>query len=159
MKRFIPPLLMNHLSKLTVFLLLCFPLYAMAQIETGHWATKTKGQAGQLPVFFPTPTASSGNPELMVVPLLGPQQHLLPGGKLQVWVGRNDGSSLPNVNVTIRVPSQGNELVSAGNRATEVTSQTNADGIAEVQLTSPDIPPNSSNGTGGGSGGGGPAAG
>ena len=145
----------SRLAKTVFFVLLSLPLLAVAQVESGHWKSATKGPFGQLSVFFPTPTASSGDPELLVVPLLGPQHRLLPGGKLMVWVGRNDGTSLANARVTIQVPSPGNALVSGGSRVTEVTIQTNADGIAEVFLTSPDIPPNSTNDDGGG----GPAAG
>ncbi len=138
-------------------------LSSAAQAETGHWKSKTKGPFGQLSVFFPTPTADSGSPTLLIVPLLGPQRLLLPGGKLLVWVGRNDGTALAAANVTFRVPSPGNELVNGSNRATEVMRRTNADGIVEVFLTPPDIPPNSSNGSnanngGGGSEGGGPVA-
>jgi len=129
------------------------PLLAAAQVETGQWKTKTKGPFGQLTVFFPTPTTGTGSPELRVIPLLGPERHLLPGGKLLVWVGRNDGTALANASVTIRVPSNGNTLVSGANRVLEVALQTNADGIAAVFLTAPDIPKDSAHGSNGEGGG------
>jgi len=132
------------------------PLLADAQVETGQWKTKAKGPFGQLTVFFPTPTTDTGNPELLVIPLLGPERHLLPGGKLLVWVGRNDGTPLANASVTIRVPAGGNTLADSGSRVTEVTLQTNADGIATAFLTAPDIPRGSANGGDGDDGGGGP---
>lgn len=142
------------LVRLAFFGLLSLPLLSSAQVEAGLWKSKTKGLASQLPVFFPKPTSTSGSPELLVVPLLGPERLLLPGGKLRVWVGRSDGTALVNVSVTIRVPSSGNALVAGGSRVTEVTIQTDANGLTEVFLTSPDIPPAST-----GSGGdGGPAA-
>lgn len=148
--RLLPP---TCLARFASVALLSLPLLGTAQMETGQWKTKTKGQPGQMLVFYPTPTATSGNPELLVIPLLGPERRLLPGGKLQVWVGRADGSPLANASVTIRVPSPGNTLVSSGSRVTEVICQTNAAGIAEVLLAAPEIPPDSSNGSGGGGGG------
>lgn len=147
---------MLHRRCRTVFVLLILaglPLLAAAQVETGQWKTKTKGPFGQLTVFFPTPTTGTGSPELRVIPLLGPERHLLPDGKLLIWVGRNDGTALANASVTIRVPPNGNTLVSGANRVIEITLQTNADGIAAVFLTAPDIPKDStygSNGEGGG---------
>jgi len=129
------------------------PLLADAQVETGQWKTKAKGPFGQLTVFFPTPTTGTGSPELRVIPLLGPERHLLPDGKLLIWVGRNDGTALANASVTIRVPPNGNTLVSGANRVMEVTLQTNADGIATAMLTAPDIPRGSANGSDGEDGG------
>lgn len=136
------------LARLALLALLSLPLLSAAQMETGRWKTRTR----QLPVFFPTPTAVSGSPELLVVPLLGPQRHLLPGGRLLVWVGRNDGTPLANASVTLRVPPDGNALVSDGNRVTEVTLQTNAEGIAEARFAAPDIPPGGANGGNNGGG-------
>lgn len=126
---------------------------ASAQIQSAVWHSKTNGPAGQLASFFPKPNTVSGSPELLVVPLLGPQLRLLPAGRLKVWVGRSDGTSLANVTVTLRVPEDGNALVSGGSRVIEVTVQTDQHGIAEVRLAAPDVPPDSAEGDGGGGGG------
>ena len=129
---------------------LALPSFALGQIETGQWQTLTTNSAQQLPIFFPRPTASAGSPELVVLPLFGPQHLLLPGGKLLIWVGRNDGTALANAIVTVRVPTPGNVLVNGGNRATEITHHTNAEGIAVVFLTVPDAPPANNTGNNGG---------
>lgn len=130
--------------------LLLLPLISSAQLETGLWKSRAKGPAAELEVFFPKPTHTSGSPELLVVPLLNSRLQLLPEGWLLVWVGRTDGTALANASVTIRVPDSGNALVNGSARTTEVTVQTDANGIARVRLTAPDVP---SDGNGGGGGG------
>ena len=93
---------------------------------------------------------SGGSPELLVIPLFGPQRLLLPFGQLMIWVGRNDGTALANAIVTVRVPTPGNVLVNGGNRASAISLHTNADGIAVVFLTVPDAPPANNTGNNGG---------
>lgn len=129
---------------------LAVPLFAFGQIETGQWQTLTSSEAPQLPIFFPRPTVSGGSPELLVIPLFGPQRLLLPFGQLMIWVGRNDGTALANAIVTVRVPTPGNVLVNGGNRASAISLHTNADGIAVVFLTVPDAPPANNTGNNGG---------
>jgi hypothetical protein len=123
---------------------------AFAQIQGAVWHSKTAGPAGQLMAFFPKPNTVSGSPEL-----LGPRRQLLADGRLRVWVGRSDGTSLPGVTVTLRVPETGNVLVSDGARVTNVTVQANEHGIAEVRIAAPDVPPISTGDGDGGEGGGG----
>lgn len=129
---------------------LAVPLFALGQIETGQWQTLTSSEAPPLPIFFPRPTASGGSPELLVIPLFGPQHLLLPFGQLMIWVGRNDGTALANAIVTVRVPTPGNVLVDGGNRASTISLHTNAEGIAVVFLTVPDAPPANNTGNNGG---------
>lgn len=125
---------------------------ASAQIQSAVWHSKTNGPADQLTAFFPKPNTVTGSPELLVVPLLGPQHRLLPNGRLLVWVGRSDGTSLTGISVTLRVPKNGNALVAGSTRATEVTVQTDGYGIAEVRFTAPDVPPSSTDEDGSGNG-------
>ena len=129
---------------------LVVPLFALGQIETGQWQTLTYREAPQLPIFFPRPTVSGGSPELLVIPLFGPQHLLLPLGQLMIWVGRTDGTALANAIVTVRVPTPGNVLVNGGNRASVISLHTNAEGIAVVFLTVPDVPPPNNTGNNGG---------
>lgn len=125
---------------------------ASAQIQSAVWHSKTNGPAGQLTAFFPKPNTVTGSPELLVVPLLGSQHRLLPNGRLRVWVGRSDGTSLAGITVTLRVPESGNALVADNTRATEVTVQTDGYGIAEVRFAAPDVPPSSMEEDGSGNG-------
>ncbi len=149
MKR--PAIFLRRLSWAWVCSTLLWPSPGLA--DSGRWKTKTK----ELAAYFPAPTEASGSPELLVVPLLGPARELLPGGKLIVWVGRNDGTPLVDANVTVRVPVGDNPLLNGGSRVDTVTLQTDASGLATVLLTAPDVPkPKKSRGSGGGSGGGGP---
>lgn len=146
-----------RLLRYGIWLLSGLPLISSAQVQSGLWTSKTKAPPAQLAAYFPRPATDTGDPELLVVPLLGPERRLLPGGRLLVWVGRTDGTSLANASVTFRVPEPGNALVNNGSRTIELTLTTNADGIAEVRITAPDIPPDSAEGSNGG-GGGGPVA-
>lgn len=121
-----------------------------AQAESGRWKTPAK----ELAAYFPPPTGASGSAELLVVPLLGSQRELLPGGKLLVWVGRNDGIPLADATVTLTVPAGDNPLVSGGNRVTTVTLRSDAAGLTGAFLTAPDVPkPKKTRGSGGGGGG------
>ncbi len=133
-------------------LLALVPLWpALARADAARWKTGAK----ELAAYFPAPTAESGSPHLLVVPLLGPARELLPGGKLIVWVGRNDGTPLAEATVTVRVPAADNPLVSGGNRVEMLTLQTDAAGLATVMLTAPDVPkPKKTPGGGDGGGGG-----
>lgn len=135
-----------------IMMVLSIPLSALGQIETGQWQTLSSSKVQEFPIFFPRPIVSVGSSELLVIPLFGPGHLLLPGGRLMIWVGRNDGTALANAIVTIRVPSTGNLLVSSGNRVTEICLRTNEQGMAEIFLTVPDAPP--TNSTGNNSGGG-----
>lgn len=152
MKTFYPAMVSTNWIVRTAGVALALSLPLSARAESGVWKSKTSGPSRQLAVFFPTPSADSGSPQLVVLPLLGPERRLLPDGRMLIWVGRTDGTPLPNATVTVRVPEPGNPLASGGSRVIEVTVYTDADGIAEIKLTSPDVPP----GNGGNGGGGGP---
>jgi hypothetical protein len=125
---------------------------ATAQTQVAVWHSKTTGPGGQLIAFFPKPNTVTGSPELLVVPLLGSQRRLLPDGRLQVWVGRSDGTPLADTSVTLRVSEKGNALASGNVRVVEQAVHTNQAGVAEVRLVAPNVPPASEADNGGGGG-------
>jgi hypothetical protein len=128
-------------AKIFLCTVLGLALLPAGRAATGSVKAKTNGPVKNLAVFFPPPSSIKGSPQLLVVPLLGPGGVLLPGGKLMVWVGRNDGTPLADAEVTIReVKSATNMLVDQGERVSEVVLHTNADGIAEVNVAQ-DLPP------------------
>jgi len=133
----------------------------IAQADTLTVRNKTKGPVKTLVSTFPQPTGNTPGPStLLVFPLLGGNSELLPGGKLLVWVGRSDGTPHASAAVTVRVPDivGKNTLVSTGGqRVHEVFLQTDANGLAQVNLAAPEVPPpnDGSNGGGDGNNGGG----
>lgn len=113
------------------------------EADTTKAKAKTKGTTKALALYYPAPIAVLSTPGLLVVPLLGPAQALLPGGKLLIWVGRDDGTPLPSTAISISVPGpapSGNSLAFDGQRQRQVTLTTDPDGLVEVFLAAPDVP-------------------
>lgn len=157
MKKICPQSVGLRLNRL--ILLACFGWLLsgtwVATAQAGVTVTsKTKGSGKTLALSFPDPGNSSTAPQLLVIPLLGGGRSLLPGGKLLVWVGRSDGTSLADVPVVVRAPGQANTLASAGSRVESVTVRTDTDGIATAYFAAPEAPkPPGDDGSGGGGGG------
>ncbi len=150
-----------RLGRFGLCALLGLLLLPIARADTLTVRNRTKGPVKTLVSIFPQPTSNTPSPPtLLVFPLLGRNRELLPGGRLLVWVGRSDGTPHASAAVTVRVPDiEGkNTLVSVGGqRVHEVFLQADANGLAQVYLTAPEVPPpnDGSNGGGGGNNGGG----
>ncbi len=145
---------LNLRSALRIVGFLTVTFVSVLSLEAGTVTAKNKTVKGPqklLWLFTPFAPAEPSEPVLTVMPLLGPAGELMPGGKLLVWVGRNDGEPLANVAVTLRVPEleDGNTLVSSGQRVHSVTVRSDANGLAEVVLAAPNKPPEK-DGNGGG---------
>jgi len=136
------PALLRWLTRLAVCALLGLFLPPGARADMATVRNRSKGPIKNLVRYFPAPTGvPTKSSTLFVAPLLGPARELLPKGKLMVWVGLNNGSPYQFANVTLRVPIEGNDLVSAGQRMIEVVLHTNAEGLAEIFLAAPNVPP------------------
>ena len=151
----------SRLTRLGLCASLCLLLLPVARADVVTARLKAKGPIKNLVGFFPAPVIGViETPGFFVTPLLGPAKELLPGGKLVVWVGRNDGTPYALADVVLGVPAGDalNTLVDAGQRVTLVTLKTDINGLAQAFLAAPAVPPpnnggNGGNGNGNGNGG------
>ena len=132
------------LRRLSLLVFLTTTCKLAAQIEAALWKSKSPNVDSQLHSFYPRPSSSGSQKRVLVIPLLGPDSALLAGGKVRLWVGRDDGIALSGVDVIVRVPENGNMIYSPNGNTTEITVRTDAAGIVEVTLVAPDVPSNGS---------------